>query len=176
MRNREKETKMLWLKCSFQHLDIKRSPVRRNVVQHFTFVFSLCRLGFRPPELTKFGLLPGERKRGGGEQERSARTWPLQSPRLLSLHCLLLPQKWLHNCKEPEQFVCFSFSKLPTSLSCFQFHDVFPHGQGSTESLSVKPALSTHKPIEIFNKEIPHQSGFIQHYSNDSMEPSQIIL
>lgn len=116
---------------------MRRSPVRRNVVQHFTFVFSPCRLGFRPPDLTGFGLLPREGKRDLPELDLHS------LPVFKALIAFLLPQKRLHNCKEPDQFVCFSFSKLPTSLSCFQLHDVFPSGQGSTESQRF-----IHKPME----------------------------
>ncbi len=72
-------------------------------------------------------------------RRRSARTRPPQPP----LTGFLLPHKRLHNCKEPEQFVCFSFSKLPISLSCVQLYDVFPSGQGSTESQRF-----IHKPME----------------------------
>lgn len=69
--------------------------------------------------------------------------------------------------KNQSNLFVLASQKLPTSLSCFQLHNVFPHGQAST--------LCTQTNGD-FNKEIPHKSGFIQHYSNGSAEPSQIIL
>lgn len=156
---------MLWLKCSFQHLDMRRSPVRRNVVQHFTFVFSPCRLGFRPPDLTGFGLLPREGKRDLPELDLHS------LPVFKALTAFLLPQKRLHNCKEPEQFVCFSFSKLPTFSQLLSIAWCVSPRTGFDR----EPALHTQTDGE-FNKEIPHKSGFIQHYSNRCVEPRQIIL
>ena len=57
------ETKALTLKLSFQHLDIRMSPVSRNVARHLTLVFSECLLGCRPPVLTWVGPVPRGRDR-----------------------------------------------------------------------------------------------------------------
>lgn len=149
-------------KRSFQHLDMRRSPVRRNVDQHFTFVFSSCRLGFRPPDLTGFGLLPRWRQARGDLPE-------------LDLHSLPSPAFCCHTngyiiVKNQSNLFVLASQSFPFPSAAFNCMMCFPADRVQSR------ASASYTNDGEFNKEIPHKSGFIQHYPNRCVEPSQIIL